>query len=462
MRSLRQVNPAVHFSQEATLEALGHTFDEERLSVLLEELGLHDQRLRKLPLRLTVLLCIAMNLFTQDALEDVLRKLVQGSHFLRRGIGVSAAQASAICQRRQQLGLDPLVRLFHETCRPLATPATLDAFLFGLRLMALDSTVEEVPDTPANRRTFGCHRGGRGESAFPQVRGVYLCECGTHAICDALFLPYRTSERRAALELLRSVEAGRLLLWDRGFFSYDLAVGCRTRQAHFLGRLKANLRLKRLQSLSDGTYLAEVPPPRRVRRCGAPPLVVRIIEYTLDDPARPASGEVHRLMSSLLDATLYPAQGLIEAYHRRWEIEITIDETDSHQRLPHQPLRSRTPQGVLQELYGLLLAHYAVRKVMYEAAMQIPLAPTRLSFVKTLRALRRAVFEFQILDPAEHAAWYQQLLHDIGRLRLPKRANRLNPRVTKHKMSKFNFKREFHKHWPQPSKPFAQAIVLLN
>ena len=458
MRSLRQVCASVHFSQDATLDALGRHFVPVRIDALLDAWQVREQRLRKLPMRLVVLLCIAMNLFTDESLDGVLGKLLQGARFLRPTEEGLTATASAICQRRQQLGVAPLEGLFHELCQPLASPATPGAFLFDLRLMALDGTLEEVPDSPANAAAFGRHRGGRGESAFPQVRAVYLVECGTHAICDAVFLPYHLSERAGGMTVLRSVHAGMLVLWDRGFYSYGLAHHCRAQGAHFLARLKGNLRLQRGQVLPDGSYLAEVcaHPP------GTKPLGVRILDYTLDDPARPGHGERHRLMTSLVDAAQYPAHTLIEAYHEREEIELTIDETDTHQRRPQQPLRSRTPEGVLQELFGLVLAHYAIRSVMYEAAVPLALPPTRLSFVKTVRLLRSAVFEFQLLRPSAQRHWYQRLLHEVGCAQLPPRANRTNPRVVKHKMSKFNAKHERHRAWPQPSKSFAQAIVLLN
>jgi hypothetical protein len=186
-----------------------------------------------------------------------------------------------------------------------------------------------------------------------------------------------------------------------------------------------------------------------------------VIEYTIDDPTRPGHGLRHRLLTSLLDELTYPAMQLACAYHERWEVEITIDETDTHQRRPRQPLRSRTPDGVLQELYGLLLAHYAIRAVMHEAALRAEVAPDRLSFVNALRILRQAVFEFQIIAPSDHLAWYERLLKDIGREQLPERDHRCNPRVVKRKMSNFALKRDIHRHRPQPTKPFAEVIVIL-
>jgi hypothetical protein len=344
----------------------------------------------------------------------------------------------------------------------MATSETRDAFLFGLRLMAVDGTVENVADTPTNSSYFGRHRGSRGESAFPQMRCVYLCECGTHAICDAGAWPYSVDERKGGLRMLRSVGPGMLVLWDCGFHSYDMADRCfRQQKAHFLGRVPAFVVFQPVRFLPDGSYLAYIRPSGYQRRKAGECLLVRVIEYTIDDPGRPGHGERHRLITSLFEHVLCPAHDLAVAYHERWEVETTIDETDTHQRHPYHPFRSRTPLGVLQEFYGLLLAHYAIRSVMHESALQVDVAPDRLSFVNSVRIIRAAVFQAQIVAPSQSADWRQRLLQDIGRELLPERANRSNPRVVKRKMSNFDLKRDVHRHWPQPTKRFADAIVLL-
>jgi len=460
MRSLRQLDPSVHYTHEATLDALGQTLSRSHVETALKSCGVVEQRIRKLSMVLAVLFCVAMNLFTEEAQDDVLAKLLEGSRFLRPEDDLRPASTSAIWQRRQQLGVAPLAALFHAVCQPLATPATREAFLFGFRLMAIDGTTEDVPDTPANAQYFGRQTGSRGDSAFPQVKAVYLCECGTHAICDAGFWPYAISERVGGLRLLRSVGPGMLVMWDRGFHSYDMCARCRQRRAHFLARVPAHLVLKPLRRLCDGSYLAEIQPSEYRRRKRGERLLVRVIEYTLDDPGRPGHGAQHRIITSLLNPVLYPAHALACAYHERWEIEITIDEADTHQRQPHQPLRSRTPVGVLQELYGLLVAHYSIRAVMHEAAVAADVAPDRLSFVNAVRIVRNAVFEFQIVAESQKAAWYHCMLRDIGREQLPTRDNRCNPRVVRRKMSNFGLKRKTHQHWPQPTKPFAEAVVI--
>lgn len=461
MRSLRQVDETVHFTREATLDALGQTITRARIESLLQSLNCVEQRTRKLTLVLAVLVCIAMNLFTEEAIDDVLAKLLQGPRFLRPDDDLVPASASAICQRRRQLGVTPLVALFREVCCPLATSATQNAFLCDWRLMAIDGTTEDVADTPANAKYFGRPHGGRGDGAFPQVRAVYLCECGTHAICDAGFWPLAHSERAGGLRMLRSVGPGMLVTWDRGFYSFDMFSHTRQRRAHFLARVPIQVRLKPLRRLSDGSYLAQIQPSAKRRRRHGERLLVRVIEYTVDDPARPGYRERHRLITSLLNPILYPALTLACAYHERWEVEITIDEVDTHQRQPRQPLRSRTPVGVLQELYGLLLAHYAIRAVMHEAAVRAEVAPERLSFVGTVRLLRNAVFEAQIIAPEQRRQWQDCLLRDIGREVLPTRDHRCNPRVVKRKMSPFDLKRDRHRHCPQPTKPFAEALIIL-
>jgi hypothetical protein len=460
-RSLRPIDPFVHITEEATLDALGQTLARSRIETVLATIGVVEQRARKLTMVLAVLVCIAMNLFTEEAIDDVLVKLLQGPRFLRPDDDVAAAGASAICQRRQQLGVRPMVALFRDICQPLAKPGTHDAFLLGLRLMAIDGVTEDVPDTPANATYFGRQHGSRGDSAFPQVRAVYLCECGTHAICDAGFWPYNTSERVGGLRVLRSVGPGMVVMWDRGFHSYDRCVRCLQRQADFLGRVPAHVKFTPVRRLADGSYLAEIRPSDYARRKRGEHRLVRVIEYMLDDPGRVGHRQRHRLVTSLLDEGTYPAHTLAVAYHERWEIEITIDETDTHQRRPRQPLRSRTPLGVLQELYGLLLAHYAIRAIMHEAALHADVAPDRLSFVNTVRILRHAVFESQIIAPAQLAEWHHRLVRDIGREQLPKRDHRCNPRVVKRKMSNFDLKRACHRHWPQPTKSFAEAVVVL-
>jgi hypothetical protein len=449
------------FTDAIALEALERVIPAALLQAAAQQADVPTQRRRKLPAEVTLLLCLAMSLWTHHALDVVLHKMTHGLRLFWPDPDLALASTSAIAQARARLGARPVVGLFRRLCQPLATPQTPGAFCCGLRLMALDGTVEDVPDTPANVRAFGRHHSDRGASAFPQVQGVYLSECGTHAVVDAGFWPCHTSERLGGLRLLRSVQAGMLLLWDRGFHSFEMVERTRARGAHVLGRVPAGVSLRPRWPLPDGSYWAYLYPSDRTRRQRDDHLLVRVIVYTLTDPARPGYGETHRLLTTLLDAQEAPALALICAYHQRWEIELTIDEIDTHQRLVQHPLRSQKPVGVLQELYGLLLAHYAVRAIMAEAAQQAGVAPTRLSFVHAVELIRVALDDFQLVTPAHHDLLYQRLLRDIAARRLPRRARRTNPRVVKRKMSNFKLKRGAPPPASQHLGAFAASIRVL-
>jgi hypothetical protein len=252
-----------------------------------------------------------------------------------------------------------------------------------------------------------------------------------------------------------------LVLWDRGFPAYDLLAAVCQRGAQVLSRLPAPVKPEWVASLPDGSTLAYLHPSEAKRRARGERLLVRIIEYTLTDPALVGYGEVHRLLTTLLDPRVAPALDLVCLYQERWEIELVIDEADTHQRLAGRPLRSQKPEGVLQELYALLIAHFALRALMHEAALQAGVDPDRLSFVHTIRVLHEAISEFQMVAPAEHPRLYQRLLHDIAAGRLPARRLRSHPRVVKRKMSNFRLKRPGHRLWPQPAGPFREAVALI-
>ena len=458
---LREFDAESKFIDELTVEAIGRAVPMTEVKAVIEETGIQHVRERKLHLVAIVFLVIAMGIYTRLSIGDVMRKLAQGLRFVWRDPNHRLPRDSALTYRRYQLGARPLVRLFHRVCRPMTTPETRGAFLFGLRMMAIDGTVEDVPDTPENAAVFGRHHGSRGDSAFPQLQGVYLAECGAHAIVDAGFWPYRVSERVGGFRMLRSVGPGMLVMWDRGFHDYDMLARARRRGAHVLSRLPAHVKPQRIRILPDGSYLAYLRPSDYQRRKQGERLLVRIVEYMLTDPALPGYGETHRLVTTLLDPETCPALDLACAYHERWEIEVVIDEVDTHQRLVGRPLRSLKPVGVIQELYGLLIAHYAVRFLMHEAARQAGLDPDRLSFVHALHVIADAIPEFQMVTLDQLDQLYTRLLQDIADGRIPERGQRSNPRVVKRKMSNFRLKRPEHQHWPQPTLSFRQSVVLI-
>jgi len=459
---IRKIEADAKVTDEKILEAIETAIPYGIVKDIVDEYDLSRQRKRKLSAELGVVLAVGMNLWAKQSLRRVLVKLLKGLRFIWPDPSFAPASKGAISQLRYEIGAAPVVELFHRVCKPMGSPDTPGIFLFGLRMMAIDATVEDVADTAENEHAFGRHTSQRGPSAFPQIRGVYLMEVGTHGIVDAGFWPIHTSERVGAFRMLRSVEAEMLLMWDRGLHSFDMAWNTRQRKAHFLSRVPGYVLLKPIQYLPDGSYLALLQPSQYRRRKAGEHLLVRVIEYTIDDPALPGYGERHRLMTSLLDAKAYPALDLARAYHERWEIELCIDEIDTHQRLASQPLRSKKPVGVIQELYGLLIAHYAVRKIMLEAATEVGLDPDRMSFINSLELICDAIPEFQMTDPQSHPQLYQRLLQDIRQFCLPERENRWNPRVVKRKMSKFPLKRAKHQNPPRLTKPFKMCVALLN
>lgn len=444
-----------------SLDALGQVVPRATIIAVLDACHAHEARTRTLPAVLVVLLCIAMNLAAADALTHVFFRLVPILRWRLPDPGTARVSKSALSQARYRLGARPLVALFHHVCRPLATATTPDALLFGLRLFALDSTVFDLPDTPANDAAFGRPRNGRGDGAWPQAQLLALCECATHVVCDAGLWPCAASAARVGRRLVRGLTRGMLVLWDRAFHSFALLAATRARHVHLLGRLPAGARPTVSRTLGDGTQLVRVEPTDRHQRRHGTHLLLRLIRYTLDDPARPGHAVEHRLVTSLLNPRFAPAQTLVEASHARWEFELAADELKTHQR-PGTPVRSQKPVGVVQELYALLIAHYLVRAMMVAAAQTVALPPTRLSFLGALRVIRETLPVLQGTPPTVQRRCYRQLLADLAAVRLPPRPNRAQPRVVKQQQSPYAVKRPHHRHWPQPAKPFRDAIFLLN
>ena len=457
---IREIDAECKFSQALTVTALERALPQHLINAALAQHRFAAARERKMTLALTVWLIIALHLYPTVSIAGVLRKLARGLRFIWPDPTLPLPTDSALAYRRAQLGAPPIVTLFKHVCQPIATPHTHGAFLFGLRLMAIDGTTEDVPDTPANAAMFGRHSAARGPSAFPQLQGVYLVECGTHCVVDAGFWPCRTSERVGGFRLLRSVGRGMLVMWDRGFHDFDMLLAARKRQAHVLSRLPAHVKPQLLRRLPDGSDLAYLLPSQDARRRRGERLLVRVIRYTITDPALPGYGKEHRVITTLLNPRLAPAHEVACAYHERWEVEVVIDEIDTHQRLVGRTLRSLTPVGVIQELYGVLLAHYAVRVLMHEAALRVDMDPDRLSFVHALEVVRDAVPEFQLVAVEQQGALYERMLADIAAKRLPARRARWNARVVKRKMSNYKLKRSKHCHPVALQGTFRDAVQI--
>jgi Insertion element 4 transposase N-terminal/Transposase DDE domain len=412
-----------------------------------------DARNRKLPGPLVLLLVIAMFLYPATELSTVLALLLLPRR-LQRQVH-SPAGKGAISRARYRWGPRPLAALMRQVCQPLATSDTPGAFLFGRRTVAFDGSYEELAATPENERVFGRARSQYGPAAFPQLMGLYLVECGTHAILDACPWPRRISEHRAVRRLLRSITAEMLVLWDCGLHSYPLATAIREREAHFLARVPAYQTFEPLRALPDGSVVArwyKDPPSRRPKRQQSEAMVVRVISYHLD--GKPA---LIRLVTSLLDPAATPALELIGGYHERWEAEGTFSELGHPLRLVSSPLRSRKPQGVVQEFYGLILAHYLVRALMADAAQSAHLDPDRISFVRAARLLPAGLLLGDLLGAAEREALLIELCSLLIRAQLPPRRHRTAPRTRKRPRSRYRFRTRTDRYQTTTVPPSAPA-----
>jgi hypothetical protein len=383
------------------LQAIESAISVEAIEVAIQQSNSQHQRERVLPTPLVVALVIALNMWAQDSIVDVLKNLVTGlnQQWIRLGQRWRVPSKSSISEARQRVGPQVMSRLFHRLARPLATPETPGAFLGGLRLMAVDGSVFDLPDTPENARVFGYPGSRRGtRAAFPKARLVFLVEAGTHILCDALISPYRRHERLQVRRLLRSVNSGMLLMWDRGLHSFRMVHETLATGAHYLGRVPANVKFEVVKPLEDGSYLSWIAPDHKSRKQGIGRIQVRVIEYTIEQDGEPQS---YRLITDLLDMALFPALLLAQHYHQRWEAENTLDEWKTHLNGRKVPVHSKTPRLVIQEIYGWLLAHWSVRCLMVQAAQQAQVSPLHLSFTGSVRVLRRAVPAFQSAQPHE-------------------------------------------------------------
>ena len=388
------------------LGVLTRLITRELVDDVLAGTGRREQRKRLLPARVVVYFVLALALFYGDSYEEVMRKLVQGLSFLaiwKKEWHVPTA--SALAQARERLGSEPLQELFERVAVPCAQLSTAGAWLGGRRLMAIDGVELECADTPANAERFGYVSAKGGHGPFPQVLVVALAECGTRAVTAIEAGHAEDSEHPLAVALAErpgNLEPGMLVTADRGLYSYYLATAVREAGADFAIRVSARLDLPVLEWLPDGSYRSYIADPRlkaltsnrsrllngTMRVTDLPGLHVRVTDYQV--PGR-GNGEVFTIVTSVTDHQELPAPDLAAAYHQRWEIETAFAELETRQRGPAAVLRSRSPDMVTQELYGLLITHYAIRKLMTEAADQAELDPDRLSFTRALNIVRRQV-----------------------------------------------------------------------
>jgi hypothetical protein len=439
---------------------LEHVISRDEVLQVLRDTGCLDARCCTLTFEVACWVVLAMGVLTDLPIRQVFkaaRRLYPDEDTPHR---------SSLCRARQRLGVAPLRLLFERIARPLATVLTPGAFYKGLRLMGVDGVLYNVPDSDANAAAFGYPKGGRGPGAFPQVRKLSLVELSTHAEQALVLKGIREKdkgEQSMAPALVRHLQHGMLLMWDRGFFSYKLWQAVLLR-CQLLARVSVRLILRPVKQLSDGSYLSKIYPSAKDRKQDRWGIVVRVIRYTHCDPNRVGCGQEHELLTTLLDADKYPAEELILLYHERWEIELTFDEQKTHLTPPRPTkpahLRSETPLGVVQEIYALSIGHYATRRLMAEAAARSAQDPDRLSFLGCLQILRTRMPECPA-DEQERAQWMEAFLTELAKEQTEPRRNRINPRVVRIKMSKFKKKRPEHRGIKQLERAFADVIVPL-
>jgi hypothetical protein len=361
--------------------------------------GKASQRQRELPAHVVVYYVICLALFMQVSYREVLRCLLEGWAWLRGpGQRVKVTGKSGISQARTRLGWEVMQQLYQQVVQPVALPATRGAWYRGWRLVSLDGSTLAVADERENQQAFGRPAGGRGPGAYPQLRFVSLVENGTHVLFGARLGRYATAEVGLAEEVVRGLQKGMLCLADRGFFSYRLWQRARAGGADLLWRLKKDLRLEVEEALPDGSYLSHVYASTRARRRGAEGVRLRLVEYRLE--GMPEAEPAYRLATTILDWGAAPAEELAALYHERWEIEGAFDELKTHLRGAQMVLRSKTPDLVRQEFYGLMLAHFALRGLMHEAALKAGEDPDRLSFVHAIRVIRRKLPLYGAIPPS--------------------------------------------------------------
>jgi Insertion element 4 transposase N-terminal/Transposase DDE domain len=382
-----------------SLGVVAKTFPLDKIHAALAATGKESVRQRDLPAHVTVYYVIALAIYMQSSYREVLRCLLEGVQWLLDpSARIKVAGNSGISQARTRLGWEPLRQLHDAVVKPIAVATTKGAWYRQWRLVSLDGSTLDVADEKGNDEAFGRPGASRGESAFPQIRFVSLVENGTHVLFGSRMADYATSEIALAKDVLPCLGKGMLCLADRGFFGFAMWTEAAATGADLLWRVKKNLLLPREKRLPDGSYLSRIYASEKDRRRKTGGVIVRVIEYRLEgiEGAEP----LYRLVTTILDHELAPADELAALYHERWEIETAFDELKTHLRGARIILRSKTPDLVRQEFHGLLMAHFAVRGIMHEAALCANWDPDRLSFLHAVRVVRRKIAAFGAIPPS--------------------------------------------------------------
>jgi len=385
-----------------SLGVIAKAFPLAKIHAVLAATGTASIRQRDLPAHVVVYYVIALALYMQSSYREVLRCLLEGVQWLLDpSVTVKVAGKSGISQARTRLGWEPVRQLHDEVVKPIAVRATRGAWYRQWRLVSLDGSTLDVADEVGNDEAFGRPGASRGSSAYPQIRFVSLVENGTHVLFGSQMAGCGTGEISLAKAVLARLQPGMLCLADRQFFGFALWNLARDTGADLLWRIKKNMRLAREKRLPDGSYLSHIYPSERDWRRKTNGVQVRVIDYRLEGVAD--AEPIYRLVTTILDHEAAPAEQLAALYHERWEIETALDELKTHLRGARIVLRSKTPDLVRQEFYGLMMAHFAIRGLMHEAALKADEDPDRLSFLHAVRVVRRKLPRLAAIPPSAEA-----------------------------------------------------------
>jgi len=398
-----------------SIGVLTRAFPPEAVDAAVDAAGVREQRRRLLPARLMVYFVLALWLFRgrNCGYGQVMAKLADGLYHQRRGADLLAGRLdpagwvdagdgrrwkqpniSSLSRGRGKLGPDPVRTLFEQVAGPTGADDAPGVFCCGLRVISIDGSTTDVPDSEENDAFFGRPSNQSRDGALPQVRWVAAAESGTGSLLGAAMGPYRTAEQPLARDLLGCFGPGMLVLADRKFLSWSLAREFLATGARILWRASASFTLKPVKALADGTYLAELRPPRK---SGGPVLTVRVIEYTVHtaaDNGKEETSEVFALVTDLLDVEEYPALDLACCYPERWGCETVIGHHKTDMGEGQPVLRSKDPDGVLQEMWALFAVYQAICTIVGIAVNAAGVPPARISFPHALAAATDSVAAF--------------------------------------------------------------------
>src|SRR6201991_503367 len=379
---------------KARIGVLAEAFPLETVQAILAATGREGKRKRLLPGSMMVYYVIALGLFVGVGCREVLRRLLDGALWIWPN-EVRVATESAITQARQRLGSVPIEKLYEEVVVPIAKKITRGAWYRAWRVVSVDGFILDVAESEENVEAFGRPGSSRGKSAYPQVRVVGFLENGTHVFFGAEMDRYDVGEITIAKRILGKLRRNMLCLADRNFLCYPLWQQAVATGAKLVWRGKLQLGIPKIRKVLDGSYLAKIYPSPKHRRADRESILVRLVDYRID-----GFRENYRLVTNILDPTQAPALELAELYSERWTIETAIDELKTHLRGGKVVLRSKLPELVRQDVFGLLLAHYGVRFVMHDAALSEDISTDELSFVHTLRVVHRKLPWFVSFSPS--------------------------------------------------------------